>query len=242
MLAGPCASRSASTCVRGRASGRADDDMRSTSPTGTTAASRARSLSEAALRHERGQPAGNSSTAYRCPCLPDRRRHPRWPQPRLRPVRAVHRCLRRRDGKTAGGAVDRYDTNLDVKRRRRPAATRRRPAQARGALPASSRRRRDHDLLAGHPAHRTVTSSTIATRCSCAFPTASPRRLLDPHPRQSLESRASPDNDRPRQHRPKVIGDGTTGRTVIVVGPDQTYELRALVSHASAAARMPRSR
>ena len=56
------------------------------------------SVKKSAAAHARGEPAGDCIDCYQCVAVcPDRRRHPRRPQSRLHPVRAVHRRLRHRD-------------------------------------------------------------------------------------------------------------------------------------------------
>ena len=219
-----CASRCASTCVRGRASRpRSPTSTRSTSPIATTAASRAARSRRTPRLREQGLPAGDCidclQCVYVCPTGVDIRNGPN-----LGCIQCGL-CIDACDAVMAKiGRPTRliaYDTDLNIKRRQdgKPPDLQDR-AHAHGALRRDHRRSSARIMLytLGDPAERRRSASSMtATRCSCGSPTARSAmptrvRILN----KTLETRSFaltvdglPDIDL------KVVGDTVaTGRTV----------------------------
>ena len=121
-------------------------------------------------RYDRGEPRGSVKKNERVararpagrrlrrlpamrPCLPDRRRYPRRRQPRLHPVRALHRRLRRRDERRSAARprLIAYDTDINIKRRQagKAAGLPHRARPHRALCRHHRAGRRHHDLRAG---------------------------------------------------------------------------------------------
>ena len=142
-------------------------------------------------RYDRGEPRGSVKKSrrvaragpagrrlHRLPAmrarLPDRRRHPQRAESRLHPVRAVHRCLRRRDGEDRpAGAADRlrHRPQHQARGRRASADLQASCACAPRSMPRSSRVVGGvMTLHAGDARQRKASaSSTTAIRCSCGL-------------------------------------------------------------------------
>ena len=130
-----------------------------------------------------------------------------------------------------------YDTDLNIKRRQegKPPIYKHRARRARSLCrDHRDRRRRDAVHAGDAAAARASASSTTATRCSCGCPTARSAmaitvRILN----KSLEPRSFElDRRWPAGLDLKFVGDTVDQRPMplIAVGPDQTREVRALVT------------